>query len=81
MKEYHQKVNQLLPDTNACEELRCVPTRKYKSGLINKLRKWQEQDNSSQGLYKELYPTTANVPKFYGLPQIHKTNTPLRQIV
>ena len=31
--------------------------------------------------YKQLYPTSAVPPKFYGLPQIHKTGTPLRPIV
>ena len=31
--------------------------------------------------YKQLYPTSAVPPKFYGLPKIHKTGTPLRSIV
>ena len=31
--------------------------------------------------YKQLYPTSAVPPKFYGLPKIHKTGTPLRPIV
>ena len=31
--------------------------------------------------YKKLYPTGAGSPKFYGLPKIHKTGTPLRPIV
>ena len=31
--------------------------------------------------YKQLYPTSAVPPKFYGLPKIHKAGTPLRPIV
>ena len=31
--------------------------------------------------YKQLYPTSASHPNFYGLPKIHKTGTPLRPIV
>ena len=32
-------------------------------------------------LYKKLYPTGANSPKFYGLPKVHKDGIPLRPIV
>ena len=35
----------------------------------------------SEALYKKLYPTGTGVPKFYGLPKIHKKETPLRPIV
>ena len=28
-----------------------------------------------------MYPTGALIPKFYGLPKVHKENTPLRPIV
>ena len=31
--------------------------------------------------YRQLYPTEAIVPKFYGLPKIHKASVPLRPIV
>ena len=30
---------------------------------------------------KKLYPTGAGIPKYYGLPKIHKTGVPLRPIV
>ena len=33
-----------------------------------------------EGMYKTMYPTSC-VPKFYGLPKIHKTGTPFRPIV
>ena len=31
--------------------------------------------------YRRMYPTWAVIPKFYGLPKVHKENTPLRPIV
>ena len=33
------------------------------------------------GLYKRLYRTSDQPPKFYGLPKVHKTGTPFRPIV
>ena len=41
----------------------------------------QHTGGLSTNKYKQLYPTSAVPPKFYGLPQIHKTGTPLRSIV
>ena len=32
-------------------------------------------------MYKAMYPTGCVLPKFYGLPKIHKTGNPLRPIV
>ena len=34
-----------------------------------------------EGLYRTMYPTSCLAPKFYGLPKIHKTVTPLRPVV
>ena len=31
--------------------------------------------------YKKMYPTGADIPKFYGLPKVHKAGVPLRPIV
>ena len=35
----------------------------------------------SETTYKKMYPTGAGIPKFYGLPKIHKAGVPLRPIV
>ena len=32
-------------------------------------------------LYRRHYPSSADVPKFYGLPKVHKAAVPLRPIV
>ena len=34
-----------------------------------------------EGMYRTMYPTSCTAPKFYGLPKIHQTGTPLRPIV
>ena len=34
-----------------------------------------------EGMYRTMYSTSSTAPKFYGLPKIHKTCTPLRPIV
>ena len=35
----------------------------------------------NEATYKKVYPTGAGIPKFYGLPKIHKAGVPLRPIV
>ena len=32
-------------------------------------------------MYRSMYPAGCTAPKFYGLPKIHKTGTPLRSVV
>ena len=41
-------------------------------------RRIKKETNMDDGMYKTMYPTGCNPPKFYGLPKIHKTCTPLR---
>ena len=49
--------------------------------MINILREWKTNKTISDKLYYRLYPTSDLPPKFYGLPKIHKSGTPLRPIV
>ena len=35
----------------------------------------------NESTYKKMYPTGAGIPKFYGIPKIHKAGVPLRPIV
>ena len=46
-----------------------LPMLLFKVGLID------------SNTYKSMYPTGCVPPKFYGLPKIHKPDTPLRPIV
>ena len=58
-----------------------TPTPQLKNKLINLLKGIKQSGGLSIQKYKQLYPTSAVSPKFYGLPKIHKTGTPLRPIV
>lgn len=57
------------------------PTQKYKKQLVGILSNLKEKGELNENLYRQIYPTTESPPKFYGLPKIHKANTPLRPIV
>ena len=57
------------------------PTPQLKNKLIILLKDIKQTGGLTTQKYKQLYPTSAVPPKFYGLPKIHKTGTPLRPIV
>ena len=80
-QDYQNKVNTLLDDTNTYEKLTSDPTRSIKNKLNQILRDWRREGRISDSLYSQLYPTAENIPKFYGLPKIHKKDAPLRPIV
>ena len=56
------------------------PTNTIKK-LINILQRVKNQTGLDNVTYKSMYPTGCVPPKFYGLPKIHKPDTPLRPIV
>ena len=45
------------------------------------LKRVKKQKGLDSITYKSMYPTGGVPPKFYGLPKIHKLDTPLRSIV
>ena len=49
--------------------------------MINILRRIKTATGLQENIYRQMYPTGASPPKFYGLPKIHKKNIPLRPIV
>ena len=49
--------------------------------LIQKLKRIKRETKMREGMYKTMYPTSCTARKFYGLPKINKTGTPLRPIV
>ena len=57
------------------------PTSKQKARLIKLLKNIKAEGGITEEKYKKMYPTGAGAPKFYGLPKIHKQDTPLRPIV
>ena len=80
-QDYNNKAQALLQDTNTYKVLPKDPTPQLKNKLITLLKSIKPTGGLSTQKYKQLYPTSAVPPKFYGLPKIHKTGTPLRPIV
>ena len=79
-EDYISKAQELLSQL-ACKEIPKDPINKIKVQLITKLRRIRKDRNLDEGTYKAIYPTGCVLPKFYGLPKIHKTVNPLRPIV
>ena len=65
----------------AYKKLDKVTTNRIKAKLIANLRTIKKETKLDEGMYKIMYPTSCVPPKFYGLPKIHKTDTPFRPIV
>ena len=80
-QDYNNKAQALLQDTNTYKVLNKDPTPHLKNKLINLLKDIKQSGGLNTQKYKQLYPTSAVPPKFYGLPKIHKAGTPLRPIV
>ena len=80
-KDYIEKAKQLLQDANTYETIQADPTTKLKNRLITKLKKIKLDTGLDDTTYRRMYPTGAVIPKFYGLPKVHKENSPLRPIV
>ena len=63
------------------KEITKDPTNTIKNKLINILKNIKTKTVLGTNTYKSMYPTGCVPPKFYGLPKIHKPDTPLRPIV
>ena len=74
-EDYNNKARDLC-NTPAYKEIPKDPTNKIKAQLITKLRRIKKDSKLDEGMYKTMYPTCCVLPKFYGLPKIHKTGTP-----
>ena len=79
-QDYISKANNLLSQ-NTCRSIQWDPTNTIKNKLINILKRVKSQTGLNNQMYKAMYPTGCVPPKFYGLPKIHKPDTPLRHIV
>ena len=71
-QDYTNKAQALLQNTNTYKMLPKDPT----SQLITLLKDIKQTGDLITQKYKQLYPTIAVPPEFYGLPKIHKTRTP-----
>ena len=78
--EYVSKMNQMLEDPTYTK-LKKDPTIKIETRVGKELRSLQDGGYISRKERKYLTPQCSNPPQIYGLPKIHKDNTPLRPIV
>ena len=79
-QDYINKANHLL-NQNTYKSIAKDPTNSIKNKLINILKRVKTKTGLDSNTYKSMYPTGCVPPKFYGLPKIHKPDTPLRPIV
>ena len=75
--DYESKALTLLQDENVYEKLNKDPTQKFQSKLIKLLKELKDKGAIDSKIYWKIYPTVADVPKFYGLIKIHKAGYPL----
>ncbi|XP_072025128.1 uncharacterized protein [Amphiura filiformis] len=78
---YVEKASELLSDSNTYKTLKRDPTPTYRNQLVQVLQSLRDSGAIDVPTYRRLYPTSSDVPKFYGLPKIHKAACPLRPIV
>ena len=78
--EYIRKAEELLKE-KTYRIIPADPTNREKNRLIQILKKIKEEGGMSEIIYKKIHPTGAGIPKFYGLPKIHKAGVSLRPIV
>ena len=79
-QDYINKANSLL-NQNTYRSIPRDPTNTIKNKLVSILKRVKNQTGLDSNTYKSMYPTGCVPPKFYGLPNIHKPDTPLRPIV
>ena len=80
-RDYKAKSEELLEDNKTYKKLKSNPTSRYKTKLIKILQGVKQSGAISETKYRQLYPTSEEVPKFYGLPKVHKNSCSLRPIV
>ena len=79
-QDYINKANHLL-NQSTYKSIAKDTTSSIKNKLINILKRVKTKTELDGNTYKSMYPTGCVPPKVYGLPKIHKPDTPLRPIV
>ena len=79
-QDYINKANHLL-NQSTYKSIAKDPPNSIKNKLINILKRVKTKTGLDSNTYKSLYPTGCVPPNVYGLPKIHKPDTPLRPIV
>ncbi|EFN65155.1 hypothetical protein EAG_05789, partial [Camponotus floridanus] len=75
------KKNDLLNDSDTYMIVNRDSAKKMCNELNDILKRWQRLDYISASKKRSLYCSDGTLPRAYGLPKIHKPNSPLRIIV
>ena len=71
-------MDSLVNDKRTYEELTVNPASKLQKGLNAKLLELKKRDLLSYNLYHRLRCSAPQSPKLYGMPKLHKPQTPMR---
>ena len=77
---YRSKADVLLADTESYERTEMTSDALEKK-ISLALRKLPNLKALPRDIYRGLFPKNTRLPEFYGLPKIHKQDTPLRPVV
>ena len=75
-KDYDDKMQKMLTDSNTYVKLNSDPTNKFKNKLSGLLKNLKDNDKISFNTWQRLYPTAAETPKFYGLLKYTRKTIP-----
>jgi len=78
---YIKKMEDVLKDDNTYTVVKRSPAKTIEDNLNSRLKKWFQKEFISKQQFFKLRSSDANLPKAYGLPKVHKNNTPFRIIV
>ena len=81
--DYDQKINLLLNDSSTYVKLsvKSNPVTKITSNVNKFVFNLFKKEKISESEYRFLHCSIGVIPRFYGLPKIHKASVPLRPIV
>ena len=83
-EDYDEKMATILNDSTKFRQLNCDPlkeTMRRETKLRNFLKKLKNEHVITDEIYKKIAPTGSKPGILYGLPKVHKANTPLRPIL
>jgi len=78
---YIKKVEELLKDENTYIIIKKNPIKSIENNLNNTVKKWLQKEYITKQHSLKLRSSDSVLPRAYGLPKIHKNNTPFRLIV
>ena len=76
--DYSAKMQAMLDDKDTYQPLSKDPTTSLESKMNRVLLKLRRDGRLSDRTYDQLRSSAGRVPRLYGLPKIHKPDTPLR---